>query len=136
MNKELILCVNCENGNHKQCLLDECDCGNLDFKTKKHKPELIDLPTTSYQIALKFVEIIENEIKPKLKKDVLTDYDLECVIDLFRETIEVNHNADLDPSYLEKHKIKYCIKCGNEKEPLKLENKIKNIWSCKNGCKN
>lgn len=98
-----------------------------------HKPERIDSPNTCYQIALEFVDIIENTIKPKLRKNLLNDYDVDCVIDLFSETIKVNQDSDLRKVDWDKLQLKYCIKCGSETEPL--EPAKNQTWFCKNGCK-
>ena len=94
----------------------------------KHK---IDLDTISYQIALDFVNIIENTIKPKLEKNILSDYDIEAVTEIFNNCLTVNKDSDLKKYDLSKLDLKYCFICGNESYPLE---KRENKYFCVNEC--
>ena len=85
----------------------------------KHK---IDLETMSYQLSLHFAEITEDFIKVKLDKRILSDYDIDALTDLFKNVLTVGKNSDLDKNYLSKHKIKYCLICGSEKNQLISKN--------------
>jgi len=77
---------------------------------KKHN---IDDQTTSYQVALKMVDCIQ-EIKELLEKRILSKYEIECITDLFDNCLDVDKSSTLDKNYLSNHKIIYCMKCGSE----------------------
>ena len=64
----------------------------------------------------------EDFIKVKLDKRILSDYDIDALTDLFKNVLTVGKNSDLDKNYLSKHKIKYCLICGSEKNQLISKN--------------
>lgn len=75
----------------------------------------VDQETTSYQIALKMVDLIENTIKEKLRKNVLSDYDIEALTDIFFNCLNVGKLSDLKQNQDHKYNISYCVDCGSSK---------------------
>jgi len=76
--------------------------------------KLIDQETTAYQVALKMVDCIQ-DIKDHLNKQILSDYEIEAMTDIFNNCLTVDKSSDLDKNYLSNHKIIYCRACGSTK---------------------
>lgn len=114
---EYLFCDKCgqkfEADNWDQCL-DHLET----HKKIKKSPQIIskhniDDETTSYQVALKCVDCVQ-EIKELLNKKLLTKYEIDCITDLFDQCLKVDKSSTLDKNYLSNHKITYCMKCGSE----------------------
>lgn len=72
----------------------------------------IDHETTSYQVALKMVDCIQ-DIKDLLEKRILSKYEIDSIKDLFDNCLEVDNESTINKNYLSDHKIIYCMTCGS-----------------------